>query len=96
MVVDGLEVLTDVQRGPALEVLLTALRTDERKPRIVGLSAPIGQAHLISEWLSARLLVEELRPQELRKGVLVSDEFRFRECNSGRVGSEPFLSRSSR
>jgi helicase len=95
VVVDGLEILTDVQRGPALEVLLTTLRTDERKPRIVGLSAPIGQAHLISEWLSARLLVEELRPQELRKGVLVSDEFRYRECNSGRVGSEPFLSRSS-
>lgn len=90
VVVDELQLLTDRERGPALELLLTKLRTAARPPRLIGLSAVLGQADLLTDWLEAKLLIDHRRPVELRKGVLSCGEFRYREHNSGRVGSEPF------
>jgi helicase len=96
VVVDELQVLTDVERGPTLELLLTKLRTGERRPRLIGLSAVLGRAEPLTDWLGARLLVDERRPVELRKGVLCQGEFCYREHNSDRVGREPFRSTGSK
>ena len=90
VVADELQLITDPTRGPALELLLTKLITAKRRPRLVGLSAVLGHAEELAKWLEADLLVDRKRPLELRKGVLCRGEFRYREHNSGQLGSEAF------
>jgi helicase len=70
VVVDEMQLITDETRGPALELLLTKLRIARSQPRIVGLSAVLGRAQVLADWLRAKLLVDTHRPVELRKGVL--------------------------
>jgi helicase len=91
VVVDEMQLLTDPKRGPALELLLTKLRVAGSRPRIVGLSAVLGQARLLSDWLGAKMLVDSRRPVELRKGVFQGGVFRYVEHNSGVVGTELFV-----
>ena len=86
VVVDELQMITDKDRGPTLELLLTKLRIATSKPRIIGLSAVLGRAQTLADWLGARLLVDTRRPVELRKGVLCRGEFRYLEHNSGAGG----------
>jgi superfamily II RNA helicase len=88
VVVDELQMLTDDERGPGLELLLTKLKMAGSHPRLIGLSAVLGKAALLAEWLEAKLLIDTRRPVELRKGVLCQGVFRYREHNSEREGSE--------
>ena len=90
VIVDELQMITDRERGPALELLLTKLRIAPSKPRIIGLSAVLGRAQALADWLGARLLVDTRRPVELRKGVLCRGVFRYREHNSGTEHTEAF------
>ena len=90
VVVDELQIITDRERGPTLELLLTKLRIATARPRIIGLSAVLGRAQSLADWLGARLLVETRRPVELRKGVLCRGAFRYLEHNSGKEGVEDF------
>jgi helicase len=90
VVVDELQMLTDPERGPTLELLLTKLRMAPTQPRLIGLSAVLGRAEALTQWLGARLLMDERRPIELRKGVLCQGEYRYREHNSGTIGTETF------
>jgi helicase len=90
VVVDELQMITDKDRGPTLELLLTKLRIAASKPRIIGLSAVLGRAQSLADWLGARLLVDTRRPVDLRKGVLCRGQFRYREHNSGATGVEEF------
>src|SRR5215813_1809037 len=62
VVVDELQIITDRERGPTLELLLTKLRLGTSRPRIIGLSAVLGRAQSLADWLGARLLVETRRP----------------------------------
>jgi ATP-dependent DNA helicase len=90
VVVDELQILTDPVRGPSLELLLTKLITAKKRPRIIGLSAVLGNAERLAKWLEAELLVENHRPVELRKGVLHRGTFKYREHNTGNIGTEEF------
>ena len=90
VVVDELQMITDKERGPTLELLLTKIRISASKPRIIGLSAVLGRAQSLADWLGARLLVDTRRPVDLRKGVLCRGEFRYQEHNSGKQGVEAF------
>lgn len=91
VVIDELQLITDETRGPTLELLLTKLRTAHSKPRIVGLSAVLGKAQSLADWLGAKLLIETKRPVELRKGVLCQGKFQFLEHNSSSKGAEAFV-----
>lgn len=91
VVVDELQLITDETRGPTLELLLTKLRIASARPRIVGLSAVLGRAQVLADWLGARLLVDTRRPVELRKGVLCRGKFTYQEHNSGKRGEESFV-----
>lgn len=90
VVVDELQMLTDPERGATLELLLTKLRMAPTRPRLIGLSAVLGRAEALTEWLDARLLMDQRRPVELRKGVLCQGEYRYQEHNSGSIGTESF------
>lgn len=91
VVVDELQLITDPGRGPTLELLLTKLRLAGSRPRILGLSAVLGRAQVLADWLGARLLVDTRRPVDLRKGVLCRGTFTYQEHNSGARGNETFL-----
>jgi len=90
VVVDELQVITDEVRGPTLELLLTKLRIARSRPRLLGLSAVLGKAQTLADWLGAKLLVETRRPVELRKGVLCRGTFNYLEHNSAAQGTEAF------
>lgn len=88
VILDELQTLSDEERGPAMEILLTKLLQARIRPQILGLSAVLGQGERLARWLSAGLLIEEKRPVELRKGVFCRGVFSYREHNSRQEGEE--------
>ncbi len=88
VVVDELQLLGDPKRGPTLEMLITKILRAKPSPRIIGLSAVLGDARAIAEWLGARVLVERQRPIDLRKGYLCKGRFIYRDHNTGAQGVE--------
>lgn len=87
VVVDELQMLSDPQRGPCLEVLLGELR-QMPDVQIIGLSACLGTSPRLAEYLRAGWLESTERPVELRRGVLLDGQFEYREHNTGRVATE--------
>lgn len=86
VIADELEILSDPDRGGGVEVLMT--RILESKARIIGLSAVIGGADRLAEWMRAGLVSYERRPVELRYGVLYGGTFRYRMYNEQSEGQE--------
>ena len=77
VVVDEIHLLNDTERGPTLEILLTILKQLLKKAQIIGLSATIGNAEELAEWLHADLVVDEWRPVKLHKGIYLDGEVEF-------------------
>lgn len=69
VVIDEVHMLDDPSRGPTLEVLITKLRRLCKRSQILALSATIGNAKEIAEWLGAKLVESDYRPVKLEKGV---------------------------
>lgn len=86
VIADELEILSDPERGALVELLLTRVRTSGS--RLIGLSAVIGGAEKLANWMEARLLQYERRPLELRYGVLYEGTFRYRTYNEDAEGEE--------
>jgi len=91
LVIDELQMLEDPERGSGLELALTKLLYSEHRPQLVALSAVVGEATGLADWLGCRLLLEKSRPVELRRGVAAGGKFYFRCHNTGERGEEPFL-----
>ncbi|MEK6892272.1 MAG: DEAD/DEAH box helicase [Nanoarchaeota archaeon] len=77
VVVDEIHLLNDTERGPTLEILLTILKQLLKNVQIIGLSATIGNAEELAEWLNADLVVDEWRPVKLHKGVYLEGKIEF-------------------
>jgi helicase len=69
VVADEVHLVDDSERGPTLEVTLAKLRRITADLQTVALSATIGNAGELAEWLDAELLDSEWRPIDLKKGV---------------------------
>lgn len=91
VVADELQMVGDKSRGARLEILLTKILLAKAKPQIIGLSAVLGNAEQVAEWMGASLCEAKQRPVELRKGVLHGGEFRYIEHNSGKLKREKLL-----
>ncbi|MCH9030752.1 MAG: DEAD/DEAH box helicase [candidate division Zixibacteria bacterium] len=91
VVVDEIQMVTDSRRGRVLESVLTKILAYAEPPRIVGLSAVLGQAEELSRWLNCKLIRETSRPVELRQGVAYGGTYDYRSFNTGSEGSESFL-----
>ncbi|GAA2309408.1 DEAD/DEAH box helicase [Streptomyces kunmingensis] len=65
LVVDEIHLLGDPGRGAVLEAVLTRVREDSARTRIVGLSATVANADELADWLGARLLRTTWRPTRL-------------------------------
>ena len=88
-IADELELLSDPERGGAAEILLTRILQSSR--RLIGLSAVIGQADKLAQWMKADLVAYERRPVELRFGVLHVGTFRYRTYNDFSEGTESMV-----
>ena len=69
VVADEVHLVDDGERGPTLEVTLAKLRQLNPDLQTVALSATIGNADELAEWLDAELVDSDWRPIELQKGV---------------------------
>ena len=88
VVADELQVLGDAQRGPCLEMLLGDLIAGRPQLQVVGLSAVLGRAAEVAQWLGAEIIEDDRRPIELRKGVLEGGVWHYRTVNSGEEACE--------
>ena len=77
IIIDEIHLLNDTERGPTLEILLTVLKQLLKNAQIIGLSATIGNAAELAEWLNADLVVDDWRPVELHKGIYLDGEIEF-------------------
>jgi helicase len=69
VVSDEVHLVDDAERGPTLEVTLAKLRRINPGMQTVALSATIGNADELADWLDAELVDTDWRPIELQKGV---------------------------
>ena len=93
IVADELELLSDVERGGMVEILLT--RIVQSPCRLIGLSAVIGEAERLAKWMDAELVRYERRPVELRYGVLHEGVFRYRTYNEFSEAEETLVDAQS-
>lgn len=95
VVVDEVQTVGDVHRGPSLEFLLTLLRSGHGRqsgPQIVALSAVIGDTRGLERWLGGALLKSTERPVPLRESVIdVSGAARIREPDGSETGQPGFI-----
>ena len=77
VIVDEIHLLNDTQRGPTLEVLITILKQILKNAQFIGLSATIGNAEELAQWLNAELVVDDWRPVKLHKGIFFDGKIEF-------------------
>jgi len=77
VVADEVHLVDDPGRGPTLEVTLAKLRRLNPSLQTVALSATIGNADVIADWLDAGLVDSDWRPIDLRKGVHYGQALHF-------------------
>ena len=77
VVSDEVHLVNDPNRGPTLEVTLAKLRRINPNLQVVALSATVGNAEQMAEWLDAELVDSTWRPIELRKGVHYGQALHF-------------------
>ena len=77
IIIDEIHLLNDAERGPTLEILITILKKLLKNVQIIGLSATIGNAEELAEWLDADLVVDEWRPVKLHKGIYLDGKIEF-------------------
>jgi helicase len=87
VVFDEIHMLDDPGRGPTLEILITKLRRLCKGAQIIALSATVGNAKEIADWLNAELVESDYRPVKLEKGVAFNNRAYYLEENEELLGS---------
>ncbi|MGZ0747043.1 ATP-dependent DNA helicase [Haloparvum sp. AD34] len=77
VVSDEVHLVDDSHRGPTLEVTLAKLRRVNPGLQTVALSATVGNAAEIADWLDANLVESDWRPIDLRMGVHYGNAINF-------------------
>jgi len=91
IVVDELQMIGDLSRGHTLELALTKILSSKYHPQILGLSAVLKDAGVLSSWLGSELLFEKSRPVELLQGILLNGKFIYKKYNSQEEGEEELV-----
>ncbi|MGM0771106.1 MAG: ATP-dependent DNA helicase [Halobacteriota archaeon] len=77
IVVDEVHLLDSKNRGPTLEVTITKLMRLNPDCQIIALSATVGNAREMADWLDAALVLSEWRPTDLYEGVFFGEAINF-------------------
>ncbi|SDX74008.1 ATP-dependent DNA helicase [Halobellus clavatus] len=88
VVADEVHLVDDAERGPTLEVTLGKLRTLNPGLQVVALSATVGNADAVAEWLDAELVESTWRPIDLRMGVHYGNAISFDDGSQREVPVE--------
>ncbi len=78
IVVDEVHLLDSANRGPTLEITLTKLMKLNPGCQIIALSATVGNAYEVANWLKAELVLSEWRPTDLMEGIYYGGNINFR------------------
>lgn len=79
VIVDEVHLLNDPQRGPTLEILITILKQLLPQMQLIALSATIGNAKELAEWLGAELVTDSWRPVKLHQGICLNGKIEFKK-----------------
>ncbi|MFB6220718.1 MAG: DEAD/DEAH box helicase [Halolamina sp.] len=85
VVADEVHLVDDRERGPTLEVTLAKLRRINPNLQTVALSATVGNAPEIADWLDAELVDSTWRPIDLKKGVHYGNAINFADGSQREV-----------
>ncbi|MHA2202217.1 MAG: DEAD/DEAH box helicase, partial [Candidatus Hodarchaeales archaeon] len=85
VVIDECHLLNDQHRGPTLEILMARLLTENTGSQILALSATIGNADDLAEWLEAKLVQSDWRPVPLREGIYFEDQVTYSDYTSREI-----------
>ncbi|WP_152039470.1 ATP-dependent DNA helicase [Salinigranum salinum] len=88
VVADEVHLVDDRNRGPTLEVTLAKLRRINPGLQVVALSATVGNADEIADWLDAALVDSDWRPIDLRTGVHYGNAITFADGSQREVPAE--------
>ncbi len=77
IVADEVHLLDSPDRGPTLEVTLARLMQMNPDVQIIALSATVGNAQEMAQWLDAALVESEWRPIDLQEGVFFGSAIKF-------------------
>jgi helicase len=75
-VFDEVHMMGDISRGPTLELLITKLKAST-DAQMIALSATIGNASEIAEWIGAELVESDYRPVKLDRGIIHEGVFHY-------------------
>ncbi len=85
VVADEVHLLRDPDRGPTLEVTLTRLKRNRPDLQIVALSATVGNAREVADWLQAETIESDFRPVPLRSGVYHDGRILFTDLSTREI-----------
>ncbi|TYL39732.1 ski2-like helicase [Natronococcus pandeyae] len=88
VVSDEVHLIDDRNRGPTLEVTLAKLRKLNPQLQTVALSATVGNADEIADWLDAELVDTDWRPIDLQMGVHYGNALNFDDGSTREVPVE--------
>ncbi|HET7404737.1 MAG TPA: DEAD/DEAH box helicase, partial [Candidatus Bathyarchaeia archaeon] len=87
VVADEVHLLTEHERGPTLEVVLTRLKEINPNIQVLALSATVRNAEEVGEWLQAGSVTTDWRPVPLKEGIYHDGELQFRDGSSRTIVS---------
>ena len=87
VVADEIHLLTEHERGPTLEVVLTRLTEINPNIQVLALSATVRNAEEVGEWLHAGSVTTEWRPVPLKEGIYHDGQLQFKDGSSRAIPS---------
>ncbi|MEM3522612.1 MAG: DEAD/DEAH box helicase, partial [Candidatus Bathyarchaeia archaeon] len=85
IVIDEVHLLTEPERGPTLEVVITRLMQTNPKSQFLALSATISNAEEIAKWINAKAITIDWRPVPLKEGVYYKGEIQFKDGSARKI-----------
>ncbi len=82
VVADEIHLLTEHERGPTLEVVLTRLTEINPDIQVLALSATVRNAEEVGQWLHAGSVTTDWRPVPLREGIYNLGQLQFNDGSS--------------
>jgi len=91
IIIDEMQLISDISRGPVLELALLKIMRSKYDCRLIGLSAVLSGAEKLAGWLDADLLPPGNRPVDLHQGIMWEGQYFYRDYNSGKTGVSRIL-----
>ncbi len=87
VIADEVHLLTEQNRGPTLEVVLTRLTEINPNIQVLALSATVRNAEEVGFWLKAGSVTTDWRPVPLKEGIYHDNQVQFRDGTSRAIAS---------